>query len=429
MADQLVSRANAALSPVSSHATELEVVSAKGCYFYDRQGQAYLDFSSGLGVCSTGHCHPEVVAAIEKQARTLIHGCIGIVYYEPPIALAEKLGQILGAPLTSVFFTQSGSEAMETAIKLAKYTTKKHKLIAFRGGFHGRTLGALSVTTSKEKYRSGYEPLLEGVEFFPYPYCYRCPFGKDRATCDDYCATELEAYIDKLDNEVAAMIIEPVLGEGGYTFAPLKLMQTLVQKCREKGILVIFDEIQSGIGKTGTWFAFQQLGIIPDIVTIAKGIGSGLPLGACVASPELMNQWTKGAHGGTYGGNPVTCAAGLASLSVLEKALPNVSKLGDLALQFLQDNLQDNPYVGDIRGLGLMIGIELVKDKTLKTPAPDFVQAVMKTCLEHYMIVISCGIEDNVIRLIPPLIIDDQLLIQGLTILVAAINKLEHTHP
>ncbi len=421
-------RAKAALSPVSAHATEIEVSHGKGCYLVDTKGKAYLDFTSGLGVCSTGHCHPEVVSAIQNQAASLIHGCLGIVYYEPPIALAEKIGQILGGSetnLTSIFFTQSGSEAMETAIKLAKYVTKKHKLVAFRGGFHGRTLGALSVTTSKEKYRAGYEPLLEGVSFFPYPYCYRCPWGRERATCEVYCADhELAPYLEALDNQVAAVIIEPVLGEGGYTFAPKEFIQKLVQKCREKGILVIFDEIQSGIGKTGTWFAFQQLDVAPDIVTIAKGIGSGLPLGACVSTPEIMNQWTKGAHGGTYGGNPVTCAAGLASLKVIEKALPAVAGLGKLVLERLQSELKDHPFVGEIRGQGLMIGIELVTDKVAKTPGVELVKTVLKKCLDQYLIVVSCGIEDNVIRLIPPLTITESELHKGLDILISVIHEL-----
>lgn len=414
-------RANQALSSVSSHYTQLEIVRGEGCYLYDAQGRGYLDFSSGVGVVSTGHCHPKVVKAIQDQAATLIHACIGVVYYDPPIRLAEKLGQILGPGLDSVFFVQSGSEAIESAIKLAKYITKKHKIVAFKGGFHGRTLGALSLTTSKEKYRDGYAPLLEGVQFFPYPYCYRCPWGKDSASCEVFCKEELTAYFDQLDNQVAAVIIEPILGEGGYTSAPEAFLKHLHALCKEKGILLIFDEIQTGFGKTGHWFAFQKLGIVPDIIALAKGIGSGLPLGACVASKTLMSQWTPGAHGGTYGGNPVTCAAGVATLEVLESHLENISTLGKKAFSFLQDQLRQSPAVGDLRAEGLMIGIEFIKPHT-KEPNPEFMKQVMGHCLEKGLIVISCGLHDNVIRLVPPLVIDEDTLIKGLTILTEVIR-------
>ncbi len=414
----LVSRANVALSPVSGHYTQLEIVRGEGCYLYDRAGTGYLDFSSGIGVCSTGHCHPQVVAAIQTQAATLIHACIGVVYYEPPVALAEALGRILGHGLDSVFFTQSGSEAIETAIKLAKYVTKKSKLIAFRGGFHGRTLGALSITTSKDKYRQGYEPLLAGVSFFPYPYTYRCPFGESDSLSDARCIRELEHFFTTLDTDVAAVIIEPLMGEGGYVPAPHAFLITLARLCKEQGILLIFDEIQSGFGKTGSWFYFQQLGVIPDIITLAKGIGSGLPLGACVSTSAIMSQWTTGAHGGTYGGNPVTCAAGLATIEVLEAVLPSIPSLAQFAETRLRDALSAHPNVGDIRTTGLMIGIELVLDKATKAPAPDLTKAIMARCLDEKLIIISCGLHDNVIRLIPPLISDWVTLEKGLNIFI-----------
>ncbi len=419
-----VERADRVLSPVSGHYTQVEIERGEGVYLFDKQGQAYLDLTSGLGVCSTGHCHPEVVAAISDQASKLIHACIGVVYYDPPISLGEKLGQILGPELSSFFFTNSGSEAMETAIKLAKYVTKKHKLVAFSGGFHGRTLGALSVTTSKQKYREGYAPLLEGVSFFEYPYCYRCPFGKERQTCGVSCREELNLFFDQLDDEVAAVIIEPILGEGGYVAAPSEFMQELARLCKAKGILLILDEIQSGFAKTGSWFAFQQLGIQPDIVTLAKGIGSGLPLGACAARPELMAKWTKSAHGGTYGGNPVCARAGLATLDVLTPLLPSVSLLGEIAIRYLEAELQNHPYIGEIRGYGMMIGLEFVKDKSTRKPAADYVNQVMKTCLDQKVIVISCGLFDNVIRLIPALVISEEEWMAGLKVLVEAIHGL-----
>jgi len=419
----LVARADRTLSPVSGHYTQLEVVKGEGCFLISNTGERYLDFSSGIGVCSTGHCHPEVVHAIQSQAGTLIHGCIGVVYYEPPIALAEKLGQILGNGLNSVFFTQSGSEAMESAIKLAKYVTKKHKLIAFKGGFHGRTLGALSITSSKEKYREGYAPLLEGVSFFPYPYTYRCPFGGE--TLEESTTRSIAALKDffaQLDDEVAAVIIEPILGEGGYIAAPQPFLKVLSELCKERNILLIFDEIQTGIMKTGSWFVFQELGIVPDIITVAKGIGSGMPLGACVSTQALMSKWTRSAHGGTYGGNPVTCAAGLATLNVLEKYQDHVKKLGQIALDFLNQNLQDHPLVGDVRGYGLLLALEFVKDRASKAPNPEIISGIIQACLDEKLIVISCGVEDNVIRLIPPLVIDQETLVEGLRRLVKVIN-------
>ncbi len=414
-------RAHNVLSPVSSHFTQLEVVRGEGCYLYDAEGRAYLDFSSGIGVSSTGHCHPKVVKAIQDQAATLIHGCLGVVYYETPIALAEKLGQILGHGLESVFFVQSGSEAIESAIKLAKYVTKKHKIVAFRGGFHGRTLGALSLTTSKEKYRDGYAPLLEGVDFFPYPYCYRCPWGKNRETCDTSCKEELASFFEQLDDQVAAVVVELVLGEGGYTPIPEPFLIQLDRLCRDRGILLIFDEIQTGFGKTGEWFAFQKYGVVPDIIALAKGIASGLPLGACVSTKTLMSKWTTGAHGGTYGGNPVTCAAGLATLEVLESEFKQTASLAKEAMDHLNGTLKNHPYIGDIRGVGMMIGVEFVQDTHTKIPAPAFMKHVMMECLKRGLIVISCGLHDNVIRLIPPLTIDEESLKKGLNIFTEVI--------
>ncbi len=372
------------LSPVLSHFTSLDIAYGKGCYLYDSAGRSYLDFASGLGVASTGHCHPTVVRAIQKQAETLIHACAGVVYYEPNVALAEKLVSKMG--LDSVFFTQSGTEAVEAALKLAMYISKKKKLLHFRGGFHGRTLGALSVTTSKEKYREGYA-LLSETMCLPYP-------------CD-FRGVDLEG--------VAAAIVEPVLGEGGYIPAPASFLKDLRRVCDENGILLIFDEVQSGMGRTGYWAAFQHYGVTPDILCLAKGIASGMPLGACMAGRSLMERWTPGAHGGTYGGNPVTCAAGLATIDVLEDVLPRVRALGQRALSYIKERVSE-----DVRGLGFMIGIEL--------ESAERVKAVREACLDRGLLVISCGVKDNVIRLIPPLVIDEADLMKGVEILISALH-------
>ena len=361
----------------------------------------------------------DIVNAITQQANQLIHPCIGVGYYDQVITLAEKLTLLLQPVDYSVFFTQSGSEAIETAIKLATYVQNKYRIVAFKGGFHGRTLGALSLTTSKTKYRAGYEPFLYPVSFLDYPNLYHTDLS-----IDDMVDTIIKT--PHLNDQVAAVIIEPILGEGGYYMAPPEVLLALQKRCQELNIYLIFDEIQSGIGRTGAWFSFQHYDLSPDIITTAKGLGSGMPIAACIAKKEIMDQWTAGAHGGTYGGNPVACAAALATLSVIETQLTQIHLLGEYALSFLNEQLGTHPYVGDIRGLGLMIGIEFVTDKKTKTPYPDFMKKVMSYCLERQLIIISCGIYDNVIRIIPPLVIDKRTLLSGLRIFVEGVHSGDH---
>lgn len=389
------------------------MVSGKGSYLYGQDGRAYLDFATGIAVASTGHCHPHVVDAIKTQAETLIHACAGVVYYDANVALAEKITEKLGHGLDSVFFTQSGSEAVEASLKLARYLTRKPRFLAFTGGFHGRTFGALAVTTSKDKYRQGYEPYLGEVSFFPYPYLYRSAWGDENAETKAIAA--LETFFETHGADAAAVIIEPILGEGGYVSAPPAFLKRLRELCTEQGVLLIFDEVQSGFGRTGQWFAFQQTGVVPDIIALAKGIASGMPLGACVSRAELMSKWTTSAHGGTYGGNPVTCAAGLATLEVLEKTtLDQINQRSREAQDFIQAELADHPFLGDVRITGLMIGLEFVKDKTTKAPHPEFVKKCIETGIQKGLILISCGLHDNVIRLVPPLTITPDELNQGL---------------
>lgn len=420
----LIERGNKVLSPVLGRFfSDLEVSHGKGMYLYGVDGKKYLDFAAGIAVASTGHCHKDVVDAIKKQAETLIHPCIGVAYYEPPIKLAEELNTILGSKNYYYFFNQSGSEAIEASIKLAKYVTNKPGIIAFKGGFHGRSLGALSLTTSKEKYREGYSPLLSETSVsFPYPRCYRCPWKQSKDSCDFECIKDFKEFIEPKINKTAALLIEPVLGEGGYHEAPKEFIQALRKICDETGILLILDEVQTGVGRTGKWFAFNHYAIEPDILAIAKGIGSGMPLGACIAKKEVMAEWKPGAHGGTYGGNPVTCAAGIATLEVLKKHIDMVPDLGNYAIQLLTKKLGNTPYIGDIRGKGLMLAIEFVKDKETKEPNPEKMISVMNNCLKKGLIVISCGIEDNVIRIIPPLTITKEELKLGLDILLDVIN-------
>lgn len=420
----LVERSKVVLSPVlGRYFPDFEVAYGKDCYLYGVDGKAYLDFTSGIGVTSTGHCHKKVVKAIHDQAASLIHACIGIAHYESPIKLAEMLQDVFGSTPIQCFFAQSGGEAIEASIKLAKYVKQKPLIMGVQGGFHGRSMGALSLTTSKKKYREGYEPFLASANVeFPYPRCYRCPFDKSIDTCQFFCADKFETFFKQFAAQVSAIIFEPVLGEGGYVPAPKPFLQKMRALCDEHQVLLILDEVQSGIGRTGKWFAYEHYDIVPDIIAIAKGIASGMPLGVCVAKREIMSLWKPGTHGGTFGGNPVTCAAGVATLTVLTECLPQVDSMGARVMAQLKQELAGHPAVGEIRGLGLMIGIEFVKDLKDKTAYPELVSNIMNQCLEKGLIVISCGIEENVIRIIPALTISQDHLDQGMAILIDVIN-------
>lgn len=417
----LIKRSHTCLSNVLGHFTELEITRGEGSYLIDYSDKKYLDFGAGIAVNATGHCHPDVVKAIKTQSETLLHGCAGVIYYEQNIALAEKLGKISGDSLNSVFFTQSGTEAVEAALKCATYVRNKQQIIAFKGSFHGRTLGALSVTTSNKKYHDRYPLAYSDPIVLKYPYFYRndAPLNTESGYL-----TYLNESLSKIDaSTVAAIIIEPVIGEGGYIPAPASVLKVLRDWCSSTGVLLIFDEIQSGIGRTGEWFYFQHHGILPDILTTAKGIASGLPLGACISSKTIMDQWTTGSHGGTYGGNPLSCVAGSATLNVIEPILPTIKQLGDDAIQRLKSELKNHPNVGDIRGQGLMIGIEFILDEN-KLPASELVSNILSECLKQQLLVVSCGTHRNVVRLMPPLTISSDELNSGLDIFISVCQQL-----
>lgn len=420
MAD-FVSRAAQVLSPVLGRYFNLNIQSGSGCYLTDTAGRQYLDFASGIAVASTGHCHPQVVSAVHAQVDKLIHPCIAVGVSEPVVEMAEKLIAALNSELTSVFFCQSGTEAIEAAIKLARFATKKSELLAFTGGFHGRTLGALSVTSSKLKYQADVGPLLPGVSFFPFPYCYRCPWSKDPADCQMVCIGEMIAHLDTVSDRLAAVIIEPVLGEGGYIPAPDPFLDTLITECQRRGILVIMDEIQTGAGRSGHWAHFNRLTATPDIAVFAKGIASGFPLGAMVAKADISAKWTVGSHGSTYGSNPVSCAAGAATIDVLTPIIPTLPAKSARIQSILTAKLHDHPNVGDIRVMGLMAGIELVTDRTTRAPHPTLVREILADCLERGVIVLSCGIYDQCIRIIPPLIVSDSEIESGLETIASVI--------
>ncbi|MFH2034426.1 MAG: aminotransferase class III-fold pyridoxal phosphate-dependent enzyme [Candidatus Margulisiibacteriota bacterium] len=319
------------------------IKSGSGCYVYGTDDKTYLDLSSGIATCVTGHCHPEVVDAASEQVNKLIHICIGVALYEPYVKLAEEIRKIVPIRNAQSFLCQSGSEAVEAAVKLAKYATRRPGVIAFKGGFHGRTLGALSLTTSKMKYRDGYEPLLQNSFIAPYD------------------IKVVEGIIKANKGKIGAAIIEPMQGEGGYIEVPRRFMKDLRRVCNKNKMLLIVDEVQTGFGHTGKWFAIEHYGVKPDIMTLAKGIASGFTLGACVASEDLMKKWSPGAHGGTYGGNPVNCAAAIATINVIkkEKLVQNARKLGDYLKKELLKLKQQFPIIKDVRGKGLMLGVDL----------------------------------------------------------------------
>lgn len=424
MGDDLIKRAREVLTPALAIHTNIVAKKAQGIYVEDLNGKRYMDFSSGLATTNTGHNHPLIVEAIKKQAESFIHsGCI--FYYEPLTVLAENLGKVTPKGVDMFFFSNSGAEAVEGSLKLARFVTSRKGIIAFTGGFHGRTYGAASLTSSNIRYRKSYIPFLPGVYHSPYPYCFRCYFGQRPESCSMDCYEYLERLFKQMipPEEVACMIIEPVLGEGGYVVPPEAFLRNLRQLCDRWGILLILDEVQSGMGRTGRWFASEHFGITPDIMTIAKGIASGLPLSAVASTKTIMSKWPPGAHGTTFGGNPVACAAAIATIKVIEEEnlLENATLVGGHAIERLNTIKGSHPCVGDVRGLGLMIGIEFVKND--KGPYTEGLKNILNYCLERGLVLIESGVDRNVIRFAPPLIIRKEEMDRGLDILEEAIGK------
>lgn len=411
------------LSPVWSRYTEIVAVRGEGAYLYDQNGNAYLDFTTGIGVTSTGHCHPKVVQAICDQAGKLIHGQANIVRHPPLLELVGELQQLAPQGLDGFFFSNSGAEAVEGALKLARHATGRPNVIVFQGGFHGRTVGTMSLTTSKTIYRAGYQPLMPGVFVAPYPYAYRYGWEPEQASA--WCLEELEFLLatQTAPDETAAMLVEPVQGEGGYVVPPASFLRGLRQICDRHGILLIFDEIQCGIGRTGKWFAFEHFGVVPDVITVAKGLGSGMPVSGVIAPLGLMEKWTPGSHGGTYGGNAVAAAAAVATIRAIreEGLLENARQRGEQALEGLRCLQAKHPALGDVRGLGLMIGCEFRTPEGL----PDRVMAkgVIAACLERRLLLLSCGPWDNTVRWIPPLVVTPEQIDEALRIFEAAVEQ------
>lgn len=409
------------LSPVWSHLSPIVVDRAEGCYLYDADGGRYLDFTSGIGVTNTGHCHPRVVAAIQEQATRLLHGQINIVYSPAVIALAQALREVMPDHLDSYFFSNSGAEAIEGAVKLARQTSKRQNVIVFQGSFHGRTTLAMAMTTSKTVYRVGYQPLPAGIFVAPFPYPFH--YGWDEETAVDHCLAELKHLLktQTAPEETAAMVIEPVLGEGGYVPAPSRFLQGVREICDHYGILLILDEVQTGFGRTGDFFAFERAGIAPDVVVMAKGLGSGMPISAIAAPGDLMRRWAVGSHGGTYGGNPVAAAAAVATIGVIrdEGLVDKARTRGAQLTAGLRELQAEFPVIGDVRGPGLMVGVEF--GRSGREPLPDLARAVQQRCMAENLLLLSCGAYANTIRWIPPLVVDEGQIAGALAIFGRAV--------
>lgn len=406
-AAEIIERDRRVLSPSYTRGYPLVVKRGKGAMVEDVDGNRFLDFNAGIAVVATGHAHPKVVAAIQRQAAEFLHMSGTDFYYENMVQLAEKIAALTPGGLDRrVYFGNSGTEAIEAAIKMARYHSGRDKFIAFLGGFHGRTMGALSLTGSKVIQRRGFGPMLP-VQHVPYAYCYRCPYGKEPSTCNVECVKVIEEQLFQTilpASEVAAIVVEPVQGEGGYLVPPVKFHEELRRLADKYGILLIHDEVQSGMGRTGRMFASEHFCVTPDIVTLAKGLASGMPLAATIARAEVMD-WPPGAHASTFGGNPVSISAALATIELLEQTLiDNAQTIGAHMMSRMRDWPNRFACVGDVRGLGLMIGFELVRDRQTKERAPEIRNQIEQMAFERGLLVLGAG--RNSIRLCPPLVIN-----------------------
>lgn len=414
------------LSPVWARSSTILADHAEGSFIYDVEGNRYLDFTCGIGVTNAGHCHPKVVAAAQEQAGKFIHAQANIVVHKPMLELVEQLKTVTPQGVDRYFFSNSGAEAIEAALKLARYATGRTNIIAFQGAFHGRTVGTMSLTSSKVLYRSHYAPLMAGVHVAPYPYAYR--YGMAPDDCSEFCLGELDYMLATVTapDETAAIIIEPILGEGGYVVPPPGFLQGLRRLCDKTGILLILDEVQTGFGRTGKWFGHEHFGINPDIMVMAKGIASGFPLSAIATRKDIMDKWPPGTHGGTYGGNAVACAAGAATIEAMkeEHMVENAARLGPILLGGLRDLQEEFPVIGDVRGVGLMAAAEFTAPGNDWHESKNMAKAVQKHCLDDgKLMLLTCGPYENVIRWIPPLITNEGQIQEALGIFQNAVKQ------
>jgi 4-aminobutyrate aminotransferase len=428
----IVDRSTKAVTPSLPHAYPLAVKRAQGVMVEDQDDNHYLDCAAGIAVCSTGHCHPRVVQAIQEQATRLLHIC-GADFYDPMyVALAERLGSMApGNSAKKVYLGNSGAEAVEAAFKLARFHTGRSQVLAFFGAFHGRTMGAVSLTASSSTYHKDFRPLVSGITHVPYAYCYRCHYNLAYPECNLACVDFIEEVLfarSMSPEEVAAIFVEPVQGEGGYIVPPPSWLSRLRALCDKYGILLVADEVQSGIGRTGKMWAVEHWGVEPDILCSAKALASGMPVSAMIARDEVMS-WPSGAHGSTFGGNPVCCAAAQATLDVIEEEglLDNAARVGARLMNNLEELAEESRLIGDVRGRGLMIGVELVKDKGTKAMAKQEANQVVQECFKRGLLLLTCG--PNSVRFSPPLILTEAQADTAFQIFADALAEVENRTP
>ena len=423
-AKQLIESDQQYTSPSYTREYPLAVASGQGAIIEDLDGNRFLDFTAGIAVCSTGHCHPRIVRAIQRQSQQLLHMSGTDFYYAPQRDLARKLAHIApGDDHKRVFFTNSGAESVEAAIKLARYHTGRQQILAFYGAFHGRTMGALSLSASKVTQRRGFSPLVPGVSHVHYANCFRCPINLTPDNCGIACVDYIDTEVFSrtvAPEEVAAIVVEPIQGEGGYIVPPDGFHARLRALADKYGILLVMDEVQAGMGRTGKLFASEHWDVVPDIVCLAKGLASGMPLGAIIAKADIMS-WQPGSHASTFGGNPVSCAAALETIALLEEGLmENATREGDFLLSQLRNMSQRHTSIGDVRGKGLMIGVDLVTDRASRKPENRLRDAVVQSCFHRGLLLLGCG--ESAIRLCPPLVINREQAKTALAILDEALT-------
>jgi len=412
------------MTPAWSRIFNFVAERAEGSYIYTNDGRKLLDFTCGIGVTNTGHCHPKVVKAIREQAGLFLHAQANIVIHKPMLQLIEELRKVVPSSVDSFFFANSGAEAVENAVKIARVATGKPNIIVFSGSFHGRTAATMALTTSKTGYRTGFGPLPSGIFISPFPYAFRLGMSEEQASV--YALEQLEYLLatQTAPKETAGILIESVLGEGGYVVPPASFMKGLREIADKNGIMLILDEVQSGFGRTGKWFAFEHYGIVPDIITVAKGIASGLPLSGVFTRTDIMKKVDVGSIGGTYGGNTVACAAGVATIRAMkeEKMLENANERGLQLMIGLRKLQEEYPQIGDVRGKGLMIGAEfMVGDRPEK--AKPMVKDIVHAAEDQNLLLLTCGTYDNVVRWIPPLNVTSEQINDGLKIFESGLKK------
>ncbi|MCB2191132.1 MAG: aminotransferase class III-fold pyridoxal phosphate-dependent enzyme [Deltaproteobacteria bacterium] len=413
-------------SPCLAKSTDLVIERAQGAYIYTPDGEQYLDLVQGIAVNALGHSDPGVLAAAKGQIDKIVHGSFNLVSFPSTLEMASKLARVTPDGLDMFFLTNSGAEAVEGCMKLARYVTGRTSYLAFKGGFHGRTMGAASITTSSVKFREHYAPFVPQVYFADYPYCYRCPYGCQEASCSLECLAALKENTKTIipADEIACAIFEPVMGEGGYVVPPKKYLVALREFCDEHGILLVFDEVQTGVGRTGRFFASQHFGVTPDVMSMGKAVGGGFPLGIVVSTKELMNRWSAGAHGTTFGGHPVAAAAAMEVIARVSAPgfLDRVGEMGEYFRAGLSKLQKKDSRIGDVRGVGLMNAMELVGEG--KKPDAQLAGAIFNGLKERKILALPCGPDKNVIRFIPPLNVEIELLDHCLAVLEEVLDSL-----